>query len=119
MILSVVFLLLLCNNGEVKKKIEIDQRALKEIDKFDEEVQVRITAALDVLARDGFLKEPYGKRIDNDIFEIRIKYKGQYRALYAYLKKGIIVVLSAFRKKTQKTPLKEIKKAKLRLSQHI
>lgn len=103
----------------MKKQIEIDVRAAKEIDTFSEDVKIKITALLDILSRDGFLKEPNGKRIDEDIFEIRIKHSGQFRVLYAYMVKSKVLVLSAFVKKTQKTPLKEIKKAKKRLIQHI
>ncbi len=103
----------------MKKQVEIDVRAVKEIESFDEEVQIRIAASLEILSRDGFLKEPYAKRIDEDLFEIRVKYKGQWRAIYAYLRKTKIIVLSAFQKKTQKTPPKEIKKAQKRLKQHV
>ena len=102
----------------MKKIIEIDKRAVKEINIFEEEVQIKITASLEILSRDGFLKEPYAKRIDKDLFEIRVKYKGQWRAIYAYLQKNTIIVLSAFQKKTQKTPMKEMKKAKKRLFQY-
>lgn len=90
----------------MKKIIIIDQRAEKEIDQFSVEVQIKITATLEVLAIEGFLKEPYAKRIDEEIFEIRIKHKGQYRALYAYLKGRRIIILSAFQKKRQKTAKK-------------
>lgn len=112
-------MLLICNNTIVKKKILLDERAAHEIGNFSEEVQIKITASLEILARDGFLKEPFAKKIDTELFEIRVKYKGQWRALYAYLHKHIIVILSAFHKKTQKTPLQEIKKAKKRLQQHV
>lgn len=102
----------------MKKVVEIDERAVKEIDQFCVEVQMRITTLLDALARDGFLKEPHGKRINKDIFEIRVKYKGQFRALYAYLVKNKVIILTAFQKKKQKTPTKEIKKAEKRLAQY-
>jgi phage-related protein len=100
------------------KHIKIDTRAAKEISDFSENVQIKITASLEILARDGFLKEPYTKRINNNLFEIRVKYKGQWRALYAYLKKEFIIILSAFHKKTQKTPTREIKKAEKRLQEY-
>lgn len=103
----------------MKKVIEIDKRAEREICQFNEDVQIKITATLDILAKDGFLKEPFAKRIDEELFEIRIKHKGQYRALYAYVKERRIIILSAFQKKTQKTAKKEIKKAKSRLQQYL
>lgn len=103
----------------MKKQVEIDARAAEEIEQFDEEVRIRIAASLEILARDGFLREPYAKRIDAELFEIRVKYRGQYRTIYAYLYKTKVIVLSAFQKKTQKTPKKEINKAKKRLKQYI
>ena len=103
----------------MKKVIEIDERAAKEINSFNEEVQIKIAASLEILARDGFLKEPYAKRINENLFEIRVKHKGQWRALYAYLGEESIIVLSAFQKKTQKTLTKEIKKADKRLQQYL
>ena len=42
-----------------------------------------------------------------------------YRSLYAYLGKEVIIILSAFIKKTQKTPIKEIQKARNRLKKYL
>lgn len=71
------------------------------------------------MARDGKLIEPFGKKIDKDLFEIRIENNGQYRLLYTYFVREYVVILSAFQKKTQQTPSKEIKKAKMRLKGYI
>lgn len=99
----------------MKKMVRLDKRAIKEIKKFPGDAQIKARAMIKVLARDGNLIEPYGKKLDDGLFEIRIKYKGQWRLIYAYLIDDFIIVLSAFQKKTQKTPLIEIKKAKTRL----
>ena len=46
-------------------------------------------------------------------FEIRVKVaRNQYREFYCYAVGNIIYVLNGFVKKTQKTPLAEIRKAK-------
>jgi len=103
----------------VKKVVEIDNRAIREINTFDLEVKEKITAAFDALERDGFLYEPYAKRITKELFEIRVSHRGQWRVLSAYIAEKKIIILSAFHKKTQKTPEKEIKKAFKRLKQHI
>lgn len=87
------------NNGLVRKTVKITKQADKEIKKFSHDVQTRIKVIFDVLSRDGKLVEPYGKKIDSNLFEIRIKYKGQWRILYAYL-------------------LKELTKAKIRLKEY-
>ncbi len=101
--------------GKVKKSIHFDKRATKEFHAFPSVAQAKTKAIITILARDGTLIEPFGKKINNDLFEIRIKYKGEWRLLYAYLGDEFILVLSAFHKKTQQTPLLEIKKAKNRL----
>ena len=67
----------------MKKKVILDERAKKEIEKFSKPV--------------------------------RIKHRGQWRAIYAYILKNTVIVLSAFIKKTSKIPIKEINKAQRRL----
>ena len=99
----------------MRKTVKIIKQADKEIKKFSQDVQTKARAVFDVLERDGKLIEPYGKKLNHDLFEIRIKHKGQWRVLYSYFDKNIIIVLSAFHKKTQQTPIKEINKAKKRL----
>lgn len=103
----------------MKKVVELDEKANEELLTFSDEVQARFIALFKILEKDGFLKEPFAKRLNKDIFEIRVKYQGQWRAIYAYLKSDKIIILSAFSKKTQKTPLKELKKAEKRLQRHI
>ena len=103
------------NNTEVKKIVRFDKRAEKEFKKFPEAVQVESKVIILVLCRDGKLIEPFGKKIDYDLFEIRIKYRGQWRLFYAYLIDNCVMILSAFHKKTQKIPIKEIQIAKKRL----
>ena len=102
----------------MKKVIRFDKKAEKEFKMFGSIAQAKIKAIIDILARDGKLIEPFGKKIDKDLFEIRVESGGQYRLLYAYLIGEYIIILSAFQKKTQQTPLKEIKKAKARLNSY-
>ena len=102
-----------------KKIVEIDPRANKEIKSFPKGAQKEMRSALDALGKLGFLRGPKGKRINSGLFEIRIDYQGQFRSLYAYLGHPTIIVLSAFQKKTQKTPMKEIRKAKQRLREYL
>ena len=49
------------------------------------------------------------KHLDEDIWELR---PGNNRVLYFYFKDNTFVLLHQFRKKTQKTPQREIEKAK-------
>lgn len=101
-----------------RKIVIIDRRAEKEMRRFPKEAREKFVAAFQMLRRDGFLNEPDGKKISAHLFEVRIHEGRQFRALYAYLKHPEIIVLSAFEKKTQKTPHKEIHLAMQRLKQY-
>ena len=60
----------------------------------------------------GQLAPPDAKRVDKDLFEMRVRDSSkQYRGFYCYAIGNLIYVLSGFVKKTQKTPLQEIRKA--------
>lgn len=87
---------------------------------FPREVQLKFKATLILLGNEGRLEEPDGKKLNGSmgLFEIRIKYRGEWRAIYAYLQDDNIVILSAFAKKTQKTPTAELDKAKKRLLEY-
>ena len=102
----------------MEKKIVIDENAGKELKEFSLEVQDEFQASLDTLRIKGRLESPEAKKISKDIFEIRIKLKGEYRGLYTYFGKKNILALHFFRKKTQKTPIKNIKLAERRLKQY-
>ena len=59
---------------------------------------------------------PYIKHIDNEIWELRPL---RDRILFAYHIENKFVLLSVFKKKTQKTPKSEIQKAKRYLADYI
>jgi phage-related protein len=103
----------------VKKIVEIDEKADQELKAFSQEVQARFTALFLILEKEGYLKEPFAKKISQHLFEVRVKHKGQWRALYAYVQKNKVIVLSAFNKKTQKAPRKELHKAEKRLRKYL
>lgn len=103
----------------VKKKVEIDERAAKELVSFSEEVQARFFALFKALEEDGFLTKPYAKKITSNLFELRVRHNGQWRAIYVYVQKVRIVILSFFAKKTQKTPKQELHKALKRFGEYI
>lgn len=102
----------------MKKSIFLDKNAEKELRDFDGEVQLAFKAYFEVLRFEGKLDFPHAKKITRDLFEIRIKLHGQYRGFYAYIGKENIVVLHFFRKKTQKTPTKDLVLAQRRLKQY-
>lgn len=70
----------------------------------------KIIAYLDALEKHGLaLGEPYIKKIDSDIWELRPL---KDRLLFASFCGGKFIILTHFIKKTQKTPISEINKAK-------
>jgi len=86
------------------------------IDKQTSIVKGKYVGMIDFLERYGpFLSSKYTKKIRRDLYELRITGKEQIRIFYTVFKKTVILV-HAFKKKTQKTPSKEIKTAILRLS---
>ena len=102
----------------MKKSIFVDKNAEKELRDFSEEVQLEFEAYFKILELEGKLDFPHAKKVTRDLFEIRIKLKGEYRGFYAYVGKLDIVILHFFRKKTQKTPIKELELAQRRLKQY-
>ena len=72
---------------------------------------------LDLLADKGIeLKEPYVKYIEDELWELRIKFASDIsRVFYFIPTEKNIVLLHGFIKKTDKTPVNEIETAKKRL----
>ncbi len=61
---------------------------------------------------------PHTKLIDKSLFELRVKSKeGIARVLFCTKTGNKIIMLHSFIKKTQKTPKKEIKIAKIRMKE--
>ncbi len=101
-----------------EKSVVIDPSATKELDSFPIEVRARFNDLFEILSKEGKLEMPFAKKIAGNLFEIRVKVNGQWRATYAYYLKNQIIILSAFQKKTQKTPKKELATALKRLKHY-
>jgi phage-related protein len=72
---------------------------------------------LDLLERFGNqLGMPHGKKIDDGLFELRVRGKREVRILYAFHKGKVIILLHAFIKKSQKIPRQHIALARRRLN---
>ncbi len=94
------------------KKIYIVVKKLRQfIDTQSDEVQSEYIKIVEQLEKDGRLVEPFGKKLDKGLFEMRIRRGGQVRILYFYQEKEYVVGVHGFVKKTQKTPQKELKQA--------
>ena len=89
--------------------------AVKQVQKFiakqPDICQAEYLAIIERLELDGFLVEPYAKKIDKDLFEIRVRRGKQVRVFYYYDIDNFIIGIHAFVKKTRTTPIREIKQA--------
>lgn len=71
-----------------------------------------------LLEKFGALGEPHTKKLQDELFELRIKaQEGIARAVYAYQKDRVILILVVFVKKSQKTPKAFIQTATQRLKE--
>ena len=87
----------------------------KEIQSLDQKDKSRIIKVIDLFEEYAFqLSKEFLKKINKEIWELRA---GKYRLLFGVIKDfGIIINL--FQKKTQKTPIKEIRLAISRFKQY-
>jgi len=83
------------------------------INKLSRKEQLKVLAYLELLKDShGYLDEPYSKHIKGKIRELRVDFsKNHHRIFYFTFIGKKIILLSAFLKKTNKTPQKEIKRA--------
>jgi phage-related protein len=81
--------------------------------------QAKITHLIELLENYGpYLKPPYIKKIQKKLFELRISGKNAIRIFYTILNQEYYL-LHAFKKKSNKTPVKEIKTALDRINELI
>lgn len=88
---------------------------------LDVKMYVKLVGILKVLEEKGNqLREPYSKHLEDGIFEIRGKVGSDIsRVLYFFYYDRKIVVTNGFVKKSNKTPRKEIKLAKMRRKEYL
>lgn len=96
-----------------KKQIVLTEQANDFIMSLPVGALTDMRKAISNLSMLGRLTVPDAKKIGDNLFEIRVKSDNlQCRAFYCYTIVGnVIYILSGFIKKTQKTPLQEIRKA--------
>jgi phage-related protein len=82
-------------------------------------IQARMVKLLELMEKHGAnLGPPHTESMGGGLFEIRARaQEGIGRGLFCYLQGKHIFVLNAFVKKTQKTPINELKLARLRQSE--
>ena len=85
----------------------------------DEVTKVKIASSIKLLRDYGpFLKPPDIKKIQSKLYELRIPGKPAIRIFYT-LVQGEYYLLHAFKKKTQKIPIRELKVAIDRMAEII
>lgn len=94
--------------------VEIDDAAIREIKSMSADLQAELLQAFVNLELNGPFDLPYhmAKKIDGKLWELRVKTAdGIARAFYFTVNPKRAIVVSAFVKKSQKLPERELKKA--------
>lgn len=83
------------------------------IEKISKKEKAKILKYIEFLKdKKGYLDEPYSKHIKGKIRELRVDFsRNRHRIFYFTFINQTIILLHAFLKNTQKTPIKEITKA--------
>lgn len=81
---------------------------------LDKKMRAKMLRTIMLLADNGpMLREPYSKPLEDGIFELRVKVGSDIsRVLYFFFVGRRVVLTNGFIKKTQKTPVVEIERAK-------
>ena len=105
------------------KELIWNENAKDYIRALDKDTRREIGTFLFLLQRGNILKPPLSKKmssIHKNAFELRISdRKGENRIIYVLALKDKILIPHAFRKKSQKTPLREIEIARRRIKEMI
>ena len=76
-------------------------------------VKTKIDYVLHIVMISEQIPKKFFKHIEDGIFEIRIKSGSNIYRIFSFFDEGkLVILLHGFTKKTQKLPVKEIKKAK-------
>ncbi|MGV6829821.1 MAG: type II toxin-antitoxin system RelE/ParE family toxin [Flavobacteriales bacterium] len=99
----------------IRKIIFFENHFIEFYQKQNEKVKGKIQYAFELLKQVERVPEKFLKHLagTNGLYEIRIEYQSNIYRIFCCFDKGKLVVLfNGFQKKTQKTPKKELKKAK-------
>ena len=98
-----------------------DDPIIKFLHSLEPKLKRKVFHSLELLETYGYdLRFPYSRYLESGIFELRVSLGNNLvRILYFFDKNKIIILSNAFIKKTQKTPRKEINKAKENRNQYM
>ena len=91
------------------------------IDSLEPKMEAKVLSLIEILEEKGNqLRLPYSECLEDGIFELRCKFGSDItRTLYFFYEGANIILTNGFVKKTQKTPVQEIKLAKLRREDYL
>ncbi len=96
------------------KIIFFDNSVKKLIRNLEKPTASKVFRMIDLLERYGFgLKMPHSRRIDKNLYELRIRGRQEVRIFYAFHNDAIL--LHGFVKKTGKTPERELEVVRRKL----
>jgi len=81
---------------------------------LDNKMRAKMASMISLLQENGYnLREPYSKHLSEGIIELRAKVGSDItRVMYFFYIDRRVILTNGFVKKTKKTPLKELEKAK-------
>lgn len=85
------------------------------LDSLDSKMAVKALQELTLLSEKGTdLREPHSKSLGEGLFELRIKFGSNVSRCFYFFRRGQkIIVTNGFVKKSQRTPPRELKRARL------
>ena len=92
----------------------LDTTVEREIAELPQDMQAKLRRIADMIEQLGLsaMREPYIKHLQGKLWEMRLTGRdGISRAIYVTMSGQRVVIVRAFRKKTQKTPRSEIELA--------
>jgi phage-related protein len=95
----------------------LDAAVEREVAELPKDIQAKLLRIAEMIEQLGLaaMREPYVKHLEKSLWEMRmIGRDGIARAIYVTASGQRVVIVRAFRKKTQKTPRSEIELARRR-----
>lgn len=104
----------------VKKHVIFHPKCRKDYEKLSRQIKLKFLGLFVGLEKRGFLAEPAAKKLvgHQNLFELRLKYKGNWRIFYGYILDNKVLMLHIINKKVQKTSTKDINLAIKRLNEY-
>jgi phage-related protein len=80
---------------------------------LDKKLKDKVDYVLQIIISVERISTKFFKHLDDGIYEIRIEYKSDIYRIFSFFDEGrLVILLHGIQKKTQKTPRKELDRAK-------